>query len=263
MASEGNPLGEERMDIRYIRDVLWPEFLQQFIEDNAEYPAERPLGAKAEWHGLHRKVGKLKSPVWDEESWDGRESVRRMFQEIVGHAFLAIASLDYDGRNCSLECAENHTYGYGCSIGRMLQKPSLEEEAHRINDNLDRATSHWASRGKTAPAEKWPSTKLRDMLVQAPKLKGMMLGPGSVVPVEDTKPLAGWGGGHSRVPSRPAPADETEAYTEQRRMRTARAAQTEGRTPPPDREAAAWRVRHCGPGCAYGHRYSGECQNGE
>lgn len=250
-------MGEERMDIRYIRDVLWPEFLQQFIEDNAEYPAERPLGAKAEWHGLHRKVGKLKSPVWDEESWDGRESVRRMFQEIVGHAFLAIASLDYDGRNCSPECAENHTYGYGCSIGRMLQKPSLEEEAHRINDNLDRATSHWASRGKKAPTEAWPSTKLRDMLVQERAGGSISLGPGSVVPVEEAEPYA-------EPLSVVAPVDETKAYIEQRRRRgERRAAQTEGRTPPPDREAAAWRVRHCGPGCAYGHRYSGECQNNE
>jgi hypothetical protein len=91
---------DERRDIQYIRDVLWPEFLSQFTDDNAEYPEDRPLGAKAEWHGLHRKVGKLKAPVWDGQEWTGRESVRRMFQEIVGHAFLAIASLDYEAQAC-------------------------------------------------------------------------------------------------------------------------------------------------------------------
>lgn len=81
-------------DVEYIRDVVIPEFLQQFTSDNAEYPPERPLGAKAEWHGIHRKVGKLKAPVWDGKPWTGRESVRRMFLEIAGHAFLAVASLD-------------------------------------------------------------------------------------------------------------------------------------------------------------------------
>lgn len=211
MASNGNPLGEERKDIRYIRDVLWPEFLAQFIADNAEYPAERPLGARAEWHGLHRKVGKLKAPVWDGESWDGRESVRRMFQEIVGHAFLAIASLDYAGENCSLECEESHTYGVGCSLGRMLRKPKM--------DVIPPALAALAEEAK-APFD---------------------IRPGKLVPV-----------------------DETEAYTEQRRIREERrAGRAESRSEADGREAAAWRVRHCGPACAYGHTHSGECANQE
>lgn len=83
-------------DVEYIRDVLIPEFLKQFAADNSEYPEERPLGARAEWHGIHRKVGKLQAPVWDGKPWNGRESVRRMFLEIAGHAFLAVASLDYE-----------------------------------------------------------------------------------------------------------------------------------------------------------------------
>lgn len=206
--SNGNPLGNERKDIRYIRDVLWPEFLQQFITDNAEYPEERPLGAKAEWHGLHRKVGKLKAPVWDGESWDGRESVRRMFQEIVGHAFLAIASLDYDGDNCSSECSEAHTYGVGCSVGRMLRKPGI--------DTIPPALAAMAKEEAGKPFD---------------------IRPGKLVPV-----------------------DETEAYTAQRERRWRRA---ESRSEADGREAAAWRVRHCGPACAYGHTHSGECANQE
>lgn len=81
-------------DLEYIDTVLMPEFLAYFAACNAEYPKERPLGAKAEWHGLHRKVGKLKAPLWEDRPWTGRESVRTMLLEIVGHAFLAIASLD-------------------------------------------------------------------------------------------------------------------------------------------------------------------------
>lgn len=206
----GNPLGEERRDIRYIRDVLMPEFLEQFISDNREYPEERPLGERAEWHGMHRKVGKLQGPIWDGKKWDGREPVRRMFQEIIGHAFLAIASLDYKGASCSRECAESHTYGVGCALGRMLRKPKMD--------------------GVIAPA-----------LASMVKASGISLGPGSVVP-----------------------ADETEAYTEQRRLRHERGAvRAESDREATDREAAAWRVRHCGPGCAYGHTYSGECMNRE
>ena len=246
--SDRNPLGEERKDIRYIRDVLWPEFLRQFIEDNAEYPEERPLGARAEWHGMHRKVGKLKAPVWDGKEWTGRESVRRMFQEIVGHAFLAIASLDYDGANCSQECGEAHTYGVGCSVGRMLRKPTMSGSdlcgAIAVGGRcrlprghnkgfLDIPEQHDAH--PQTPAEPWPGTKLREQMTA----RSVSLGPGSVVP---------------------APADETEAYTEQRRVRAGRA---ESRSEATDREAAAWRVRHCGPGCAYAHRYSGECMNQE
>lgn len=208
----GNPLGEERRDIRYIRDVLWPEFLEQFIRDNREYPADRPLGARAEWHGMHRKVGKLKAPIWEGQEWTGREPVRRMFQEIIGHAFLAIASLDYDGANCSSECAESHTYGTGCSVGRMLRKPKM------VHDMLPPALAE--------VARVWPSVPLTEALKR-----------GSVVP---------------------APADETEAYTAQRERRWQRA---ESRSEADGREAAAWRVRHCGPACAYGHTFKGECAN--
>lgn len=81
-------------DMEYITRVLLPEFLEKFGQWNSEYPGERPLGAKAEWHGIHRKVGKLKRPIWDGEPWTGREDERTMFLEIIGHAFLAIASLD-------------------------------------------------------------------------------------------------------------------------------------------------------------------------
>lgn len=81
-------------DLEYITKFLLPEFLRRFSEWNAEYPDERPLGARAEWHGIHRKVGKLKRPLWDGEPWDGREDERTMLLEIIGHAFLAITSLD-------------------------------------------------------------------------------------------------------------------------------------------------------------------------
>lgn len=83
-------------DRDYIEQYLIPEFLRRFKEWNSEYPEERPLGARAEWHGIHRKVGKLKRPIWDGEPWHGREDPRTMFMEIIGHAFLAITSIDHE-----------------------------------------------------------------------------------------------------------------------------------------------------------------------
>lgn len=257
MARDGKPLGEERRDIRYIRDVLWPEFLAQFIEDNKEYPEERPLGAKAEWHGMHRKVGKLQAPIWDGQEWTGREPVRRMFQEIVGHAFLAIASLDYAGKSCSTECSESHTYGVGCSISRMLRKPDVSEE--RVSSDCYRCSLGDPCSGNHETAAEVFDTKSN---------------PVTLVPgVNYHDVLKAWGGGHSRVPVHPAPVDETELDAELRRERGAmveedahrimRAGHAESqRDGGADREAA-WRVRHCGPGCAYAHRYSGDCINQE
>lgn len=82
-------------DLDYVLQDVLQEFRDKFIQWNAEYPAERPLGARAEWHHLHRKVNKLKRPMWDGadvSAW--REDPRTILLEIIGHAALAIASLD-------------------------------------------------------------------------------------------------------------------------------------------------------------------------
>lgn len=82
-------------DMEYIEKVLTPEFLERFKGWNAEYPEERPLGVKAEFHGLHRKVMKIKGPLWDGvDASDWRESPRTILVEIIGHAMLALCDLD-------------------------------------------------------------------------------------------------------------------------------------------------------------------------
>lgn len=82
-------------DMEYIEQELMPEFLRRFKGWNAEYPAERPLGVKAEFHGLHRKVMKIKGPLWDGvDASDWRESPRTILVEIIGHAMLALCDLD-------------------------------------------------------------------------------------------------------------------------------------------------------------------------
>lgn len=77
------------------RNGLVGEFEERFRGWNKEYPPERTLGVRAEWHGLHRKVMKLKGPIWDgTDASQWREDPRTILMEIVGHAFLAIASID-------------------------------------------------------------------------------------------------------------------------------------------------------------------------
>lgn len=88
-------MSDKLSDLARVADIIIPEFLERFRGWNAEYPAERPLGVKAEWHGLHRKIMKLKGPIWDgtdASAW--REDPRTIFLEIMGHAALAIASMD-------------------------------------------------------------------------------------------------------------------------------------------------------------------------
>ena len=88
-------MSDKLNDLARIEGIIIPEFIERFRGWNAEYPQERPLGVKAEWHGLHRKVMKLKGPIWDgtdASAW--REDPRTIFLEIMGHAALAIASLD-------------------------------------------------------------------------------------------------------------------------------------------------------------------------
>lgn len=97
-------MSDKRTDLDRIEEDLLPEFFRRFSAWNAEYPPERPLGVKAEWHGLHRKINKLKGPIWDgTDASEWREDPRTIFMEIVGHALLAICSLDEDAERLQQE----------------------------------------------------------------------------------------------------------------------------------------------------------------
>lgn len=73
--------------------LIYGESYSKLQSDAREYPIERPLGARAEWHHLHRKVGKLQRPLWDGEDVPMREDIETILKEIMSHAALAIRSL--------------------------------------------------------------------------------------------------------------------------------------------------------------------------
>lgn len=77
--------------------VTLHEFWFQFLEAYAEYGsrAADELGLAGQWGDLHRKVKKLKAPLWQGDSTRlTRETPRQVLFDIIGHALLAIDMLD-------------------------------------------------------------------------------------------------------------------------------------------------------------------------
>lgn len=80
----------------YIADKLIPELVARFEEWGAEYKQPRELGLVGEFVGLHRKVGKLKTIVWDRVDASGwREDPRTILQEVVAHGLLMLYDMDH------------------------------------------------------------------------------------------------------------------------------------------------------------------------
>jgi hypothetical protein len=102
---------EER---EYIFNKLIPELERRFEEWGAEYKQPRELGMVGEFVGLHRKVGKLKTIVWDRVDASGwREDPRTILQEVVAHGLLMLYDMDH-----------------GASFGPEPEKPELTYSDH-------------------------------------------------------------------------------------------------------------------------------------
>lgn len=82
--------------VQHIR-VVTHEFWKYFLEAYAEYGsrAADELGLAGQWGDLHRKVKKLKAPLWSGDSNRlTRETPRQVLFDIIGHALLAVDMLD-------------------------------------------------------------------------------------------------------------------------------------------------------------------------
>ena len=75
----------------FIYEVLLPEFLERFLAKNADYGDQHRtgLGVKAEYVGIHRKIEKLKSALWDEQAMNG-EGAREMLFDLIGQCFIVL-----------------------------------------------------------------------------------------------------------------------------------------------------------------------------
>lgn len=75
----------------YIWGKLIPELQSRMQDWAAEYKQPRELGVAGEFVGLHRKVGKLKTIVWDGVDASGwREDPETILFEVAAHALLML-----------------------------------------------------------------------------------------------------------------------------------------------------------------------------
>jgi len=75
----------------FVYEVLLPEFLEQFLAKNADYGDQHRagLGVRAEYVGIHRKVEKLKTALWDGQVMNG-EGPREMLFDLIGQCFIVL-----------------------------------------------------------------------------------------------------------------------------------------------------------------------------
>jgi hypothetical protein len=104
-------------DARYIFMALIGDWMWNFGHDNKEYLKPRRFGVKAEYIEMVRKLEKLEAPLWDgADTSHWRETPRKVLQELIAHAFLAMVSLDDEAgvdiisARFRLICVENHKH---------------------------------------------------------------------------------------------------------------------------------------------------------
>ncbi len=84
--------GDETPELRNILAEELPEFLELFIRKNAEYGENaQTLGPKGQFADLWRKVGKLKTGLWDgHEERLTSEGVDEILRDLIGHCLLTL-----------------------------------------------------------------------------------------------------------------------------------------------------------------------------
>ena len=128
----------------------WRQFRAAYIEYGPGAADE--TGLAGQWGDLHRKVKKLKAPLWEgDETRLTRETPRQVLMDLIGHCFLAIEMMDrgltpgrssspsepasasspelppsvLDSLPTSLVCSSEGCFAFGCGISsEHLHRPS-------------------------------------------------------------------------------------------------------------------------------------------
>lgn len=78
----------------YVCEGLLPEWEELFLQKNAGYGGMHgELGLRAQYVDIHRKAGKVRRALWEDEDI-GPESVREVLMDLIGHCFLTIDLID-------------------------------------------------------------------------------------------------------------------------------------------------------------------------
>lgn len=80
-------------EAHYILGKLLPEWTAMFLSKNKGYRNVESLGLRGYFVDLNRKIGKLKSAWWEQESLE-HEGDREVALDMIGHLLLAVAWAD-------------------------------------------------------------------------------------------------------------------------------------------------------------------------
>lgn len=84
---------------RDIMDRIVPEWAEEFLRKNRKYKAvTNDLGPRGVFPDVNRKVGILKSRMWDGEPTVG-EPTREVIMDLVGHLLLMVHMMDEEARH--------------------------------------------------------------------------------------------------------------------------------------------------------------------
>lgn len=79
---------------RRVMEELVPEWQHLFLEKNKGYgEMSNELGPAAQFVDIHRKVGKLKRALWDQDDIGEFEGVREITLDLIGHCFLLLHTM--------------------------------------------------------------------------------------------------------------------------------------------------------------------------
>lgn len=79
-----------------ICEALLPEWKDLFLRKNAGYgDMHHELGMAAQFVDMHRKFGKIRRAMWDNEPI-GDETLREVLMDMIGHCFLTLDLIGKD-----------------------------------------------------------------------------------------------------------------------------------------------------------------------
>lgn len=120
-----------------------PEWLKKFLQKNRKYKAVgNSLGAKGIFPDINRKVGILKSRLWDGEPVVG-EPTDEVIQDLIGHLFLMLAYLGMEAAEkfsvMSWETQQATTYHFEWPESpEKIQHDLVVGQGHKLDEAADR-----------------------------------------------------------------------------------------------------------------------------
>lgn len=95
-----NPFGVRTSSGWFIYESILPDVLRFFFKKNADYGDNHRtgLGPAAEYVGIHRKVEKLKTALWEGQEMEG-EGTKEMLYDLIGQCLIVLDLIAVEENN--------------------------------------------------------------------------------------------------------------------------------------------------------------------